>query len=126
MCMRRNIKVPRLQEKFIDLCWRWMADNRTDKTGLGKTVDLPHPRISELLKRKRTLTMYYVERFVKKGVFMVDDIYDGKAENKGEEEAWEYLKLCEDRELLTAIGSAFKGGLKRDVLMQILKSHFSE
>jgi len=57
---------------------------------------------------------------------MVDDIYDGKAESKCEQESWEYLKLCEDRELLLAIGSAFKGGLKRDVLLQILKSHFSE
>lgn len=127
---KRNIPVARLHEKFIDLCWAWIAANRSDKNGLGKRVKLPHSRISELIgkKHKRTLSMYYIGLFIKKGVFTVADIYDGKPESDAEREEWEYLMQLEDREIQEAVFKSMKdhgGNLTKENLIAFLKTHHS-
>jgi len=103
-----------------------MGENQASKKDLADKVGVAHPRITELLKDRRQLSMYYIELFIKKGVFMVDDIFDGTPETPEEREAWDYLKLIEDKQLMEDILKAYKGGLKRDSLREILKTHFKD
>lgn len=115
--------VDKLQGKFVELCWAWIAKNQSTKTDLGKVVGLPVPRITELMKSSRKLTMYYVRLFHRRGIFKVDDIYDGKAQTLEEKETWEIMKMTEDTELLKYLSRALNGTLKREALIQILQSH---
>jgi len=122
---KRNIPVPRLQEKFIELCWKWMGQNRADKLRFSKYVSLPHSRISELLLGTRVLTMYYVGVFVRKGVMSVAEIYDNDPKSPEEREAWEILKQNEDtdlqRNMLLALDP--NGTLTREAAIQFFKTH---
>jgi hypothetical protein len=121
-----NMYLDRLHDRFIELCWQWMGSNRANKTGLANQVGLPYPRISELLGKKKRLTMYYTRRFIKRGVFMVDDIYDGKPESAEEAEQWDILRIQEDMPLQKKITLSLKGTLTRERLMAILDSHINE
>ena len=103
-----------------------MGENQASKKDLADKVGVAHPRITELLKDRRQLSMYYIELFIKKGVFMVDGIFDGTPETPEEKEAWDYLQLIEDKQLMEDILKAYKGGLKRDSLREILKTHFKD
>jgi len=54
--------------------------------------------------------MNYVFKFILKGVFRMDDIYDGKPESDREVEGWELCELCENIPLLKLINRARKRG----------------
>lgn len=114
--------VVRLQKRFVELCWKWIATNQATKTALGKEVGLEVPRIVELMKFSKKLTMYYVRLFHKRGIFRVDEIYDGQAESDAERELWDIMKITEDTELLKALSNAMKGSVGRDALISILKN----
>lgn len=118
---RYSIPVPRLQDKFIQLCHDWMAANRTNRIGLAKAADVQYPRVIELMNGNRVLTMYFVSKFIKRGIFMTKDLYDGTPESDLEKEEWDYLLAIEDRELQKKISKTIAGG-KRNTLIAFLDS----
>ena len=125
----RDILVTRLQERFIALCWLWFAENRGNQTTLSKKVDTSQSRISELLNpdksKRRPLSMYFVGKFIKRGIFMVNDIYDGRPESEAEREEWELLRTVEDRGMQKDFTRALAGSLSKDQARAFFRSHFS-
>ena len=102
----QGIEVKRLQPRFINLCWDWIAHHHGNKAMLAKAVGTKSPRVSELLSGKRIVTMYYIQKFVIGGIFGVDDIYDGKPESELESLAWTKLKLFHNDRIMEALTRA--------------------
>ncbi len=124
----RFIPVRRLEGRFIILCWEWLGRNRAKPIDLARVLGIHPSRIYELLNedpsKRRPLTMFWVEIFVKKGVFSVAQIYDENPQSPEERDAWDYLKIIEKRELQLAIVKALRGTLDEKTLMDLLKTHF--
>ncbi len=117
--------VKRLQNQFIKLCWKWMGDNQANKSALARHVNLHLARITELMGRKRILSMYYIRIFHRRGIFKVKDIYDEMPESEEEREIWEAMKVTEDLELQKLLAKALHGSLNRESLINILRSHIT-
>ncbi len=103
-----------------------MRANKSDKAGLARYVGVKAPRVYELFNQTRVLSMYYIKLFILRGVFHVKDIYDHAPESAAEREEWEYLMLLEDTELQKSLSKALRGTLKREALLDILKTHHTK
>jgi len=111
----KKILVPRLQNRFYELVDIYMKRNDINQKQLAEMVGIKESHLSALKpkakkKSKRILSMNYIFRFILKGVFRMEDIYDGKAENEREEEAWELCEMCENIPFLKKINKARKLG----------------
>lgn len=125
-CMQ-GIEVKRLQPRFINLCWDWIALHHGNKTMLAKAVETKSPRISELLSGKRILTMYYVQKFILGGIFGVNDIYDERPESERESLAWTKLRLFNNDRVMEALTGALNAKkITETDIINFIKSHASE
>lgn len=123
----QGIEVERLQPRFIQLCWDWIAIHHDTKAMLAKAVDTKPPRISDLMSGKRILTMYYVQKFILGGIFGVNDIYDEKPESEQESLAWTKLKLFNNDRVMEALTVALNANkITETDIINFIKSHASE
>jgi hypothetical protein len=119
----KGIVVNRLRERFIKLCWDWIAEHHANKNQLAREVGTKPPRVSDLLNKKTNLTMYYIKLFILGGVFSVEQIYDGKPESKEEAMAWAKLKLFNNDRVMDALVTALDSNVTEDQLIEFLLSN---
>ena len=124
MIKRLNLK--RLQKKFIQLVLEYMAKNDLNITELAKLAGLQRSHISNLLNQSadRPLTAYYIQIFIRKGIFKMADIYDGQPESKRESDFWDQVKETDNWELLDFIAKVRKQ--KKVDLLAVLKSIYPD
>ena len=118
----KKILIPRLQNRFIELVDIYLQKHHINQKQLVNLVGIPESHLSALKpnasrQSKRILSMNYVFKFIKKGVFCTDDIYDGNVESDREREWWELAKLIEKKPLLEKIAYAQKLGLDIDTFL---------
>lgn len=120
----KNIKVPRLQDKFIDLIRWYMYKDQVNIVQLAELAKTDHSRISELMHKRRVLSTHYVAKFIRKGVFTVDEILNGDTyEMKADEkDTWDALRAMEDTEIQDAMAKALNNGLPREAILAFLKN----
>jgi len=122
----QGIEVKRLQPRFVQLCWDWIASHHGNKAMLAKAVDSKAPRISELLSGKRIVTMYYIQKFILGGIFTVEAIYDGLPESEAESLAWTKLKLFNNDRVMEALAAALNSGkITEEDIIVFIKIHES-
>lgn len=111
----KKILIPRLQNRFFELVDIYLQKNDINQKQLAEMVGIKQSHLSALKpnakkKSKRILSMNYIFKFILKGVFRMEDIYDGKAKSEREKEAWELCELCENIPFLKKINKASKLG----------------
>ncbi len=118
--MDNRINIQRLQPRFQDLLRKFLDEEWKGKTrtALAEKVGVHKSHITNLLKKDkgaRTLTATYIEKFIRGGVFTVDDIYDGKPESDREKFFWEKLALSEFGEVAEVFMKARDDGRLEDL-----------
>ncbi len=113
----KAINLERLQDRFIDLLSKYMAENDMNQVQIANLVGLQRTHVNALLHHKRPLSGYYLLKFISKGVIKVSDIYDGKAENGREEDFWATASEAENIKLLMRIAKIRKKGINVETLL---------
>jgi hypothetical protein len=116
--MFKKINLVRLQPKFIDLLTAYMKHADVDQKTLAKRLDINEGIISNLLHDKRKLSANYLMSFFFKGVFMPEQIYDGKAVDEREKEFWAAANLCHRSGLLHKIVTLESRGVNVEAVME--------
>ena len=109
--MFKRLLIPRLQDRFISLVEYYLDRNRLTQYELAEYVGIPSSHLSNLLHKKRTLSASYILNFIVKGVFMANELYDGRALTETEKEFWTTVDAFQRIKLLHKIVSAEKMGL---------------
>ena len=107
----KKILIPRLQSRFIELILDYKSRHKISQQEIAKIVGTPPSTISNLKTGDRILSASYILKFINKGIFRVDDIYDGKPESSREIEFWELARLAEIKPLSKKIAYARELGL---------------
>ena len=97
-----RIDFSRLHDRFIALIHKELKpvgemtqQEFADKIGVNRT----HLNLVLNKNPQRPLTRVMIEKCVEKGIFNVDQIYDGKATSKEEIDFWGELEVSERKEL---------------------------
>jgi len=100
----KKLPVNRLRPKFINLLRDRLNDGRfKTQVEIAEKTGIQESHISSLLNANRTLTCNYIDPFIRKGFFDVNDIYDEKPESKREEEYWGEAKQYKHSNMLYKI-----------------------
>ena len=114
--MKRLI-LSRLQPRFVALVRDYLQKHDITQKELARRLEMPEPNLSNLLTQNgrgkyiRDPSAHYLIPFVMRGIFRVDQIYDGMPESKREDWWWDAAKCLENHKLLEKIGRAKSLGL---------------
>ncbi len=100
-----RILLPRLQNRFFELVDIYLQEHDITQKQLANLVGIHESHLSALKHNasqhsKRILSVSHIFKFILRGVFSVEDIYDGRAENDRERGWWEFAKLIQPGRLL--------------------------
>ena len=101
----KRLDLDRLNSRFTKLVNAYMETNDLSQKEVADLVGMHRTHLSTLLNQtgERPLTGYYILKFLSKGVFTVDQIYDGKAKDQREEDYWKTAREAENLSLLNFI-----------------------
>ena len=100
-----------------------MKDNSYTQQQMADLVDIQGTHLSNLLNNTgdRPLTGYYVQKFIVRGVFKVDDIYDGKATEQKELDFWRVTRVMEDTALMFKIADLKEQGIDVEGMLDAIE-----
>ena len=122
MTVKKRIDIERLHPHFNQLVRRYMDIHDLTQQDLADRIGLERSHVNGLINDKRALTTYYVWAFLRGGVMLTSDIYDGRAQSKVEEEFWQTAKEAENLSNLRKIGELRKRGANVGELLDNLLS----
>jgi len=87
----KRLLLGRLNGRFRKLVLAYLQKYETNQKLLADWMGIQESVLSELLREdsRRAVSAYYLEMFIRKGVFTVAEIDDGKRESDKERAFWE-------------------------------------
>jgi len=101
----KRIDLQRLQPTFSKLIKNYLVRHKISQGQLAIFVGIGRNHLNPLINGSpnRRLSAYYINHFISRGVFTVDQIFDGHPESDRETEFWEKMKVAENNELVEDI-----------------------
>ena len=117
----KKIIIERLWDRFIFLVKKYLKENQLTQGQLAEIVDMQRSHLCALLNKapKRKLSVYYLFKFIQKGIIKVSEIYDEKAENKREIDFWKQAREAENMNLLAKIARIREHGTDVEKFLEI-------
>jgi hypothetical protein len=122
----KRLDLDRLQDRFIELVEGYQAQYKLNQTKIADLVGIQRSHFNAILKKQRKSSGYYIFKFLMKGIFRVDDIYNGQSDTESEDKFWETCRLSEDTGVMSKIVELRELGVDIDkVLDRLLIAHRS-
>ena len=122
--MKRNIEFDKYHEKWVVYMKNFMYKNDITQDEMARRVGVGRTHLNGLLNKhpSKKITQNHIMAGLREGVYVVDDLVNGKYSSEAERVFWAACRGIQRRDVMTAL-SQFSDAGQLDELVEILKQH---